>query len=130
MQVIDPCSAGQLDPVELEKAINAVRAPGGPPGQEGHWLQIFFEKKTGVSCCWDMMLYFLVVLSQKQFSRQLFASFTSFVPDSERFVRVTIRCERMKLGDVRMLNPEASTLEFHVIMDLVCAPVCIYIYIY
>jgi hypothetical protein len=32
MQVIDPCSGGQLDPVELETAIKAARAPGAMGG--------------------------------------------------------------------------------------------------
>jgi len=54
MQVIDPCSNGQLDPVELEKAINAVRedearrrpdaaARGGP------WAQTLGEKARQLS---------------------------------------------------------------------------------
>lgn len=90
MQVIDPCSGGQLDPVELEKAINAARAPGAMGGSgvwfpaPGHW--------PGRS--WLHTWHILQFLCVRCW----------------RFVLVIIRCERMRLGDVRTLNPEASML--------------------
>lgn len=54
MQVIDPCSAGQLDPVELEKAINAVREdearrrPNAEP-RGGPWSQTLGEEARRLS---------------------------------------------------------------------------------
>lgn len=54
MQVIDPCSGGQLDPVELEKAINAVREdearrrPNAEP-RGGPWSQTLGEEARRLS---------------------------------------------------------------------------------
>lgn len=54
MQVIDPCSGGQLDPVELEKATNAVREdearrrPNAEP-RGGPWLQTLGEEARRLS---------------------------------------------------------------------------------
>ena len=62
--MIDPCSNGQLDPVELEKAINAVRQPM-------EQLILWGGEKTSP------------------------------------------RSERMRLGDVPMLLPEAVNITKH-----------------